>query len=558
VAQVKADMEKASPMDRLICGDVGYGKTEIALRSAFKAVMDGIQVAILVPTTVLAQQHFNTFTDRLAAFPLKVEMLSRFRSDREQKAVIEGLKEGTVDICIGTHRLLQKDVAFKRLGLVIIDEEQRFGVAHKEILKQMRREVDVLTLTATPIPRTLHMAMIGVRDMSTLDIPPEERFPIRTYVTEFNEALIREAIIREMERNGQVFLVHNRVHSIGTIARRLAEIVPEARIAVAHGQMEEEQLESAMLDFYQGKVDVLLCTTIIESGLDIPNANTLIINDADKLGLAQLYQLRGRIGRGSQRAYAYFLYGKGKRLTEAAEKRLQTIFEASELGAGFRIAMKDLEIRGAGNLLGPEQSGHIAAVGFELYCQLLTEAVTELKADRSSRPEDTADFTGQLPTMDLPLSAYLPEHYIGDLNTRLSIYQRLARARSEKEVQRLEEEITDRFGRPPKQVDNLLYVMKIRILCARAGVESISRENGQLVLRFVDSWRPDRRQLQPAPRGVRIGVAQLEIALPQLGDGWRVILDQMVTTLCRSREAVLARRTAEGKTTEVADAQRRR
>lgn len=535
VAQVKADMEKVSPMDRLICGDVGYGKTEIALRAAFKAIMDAKQVAILVPTTVLAQQHFNTFTERLAAFPLKVEMLSRFRSDREQREVIEGLKEGTVDICIGTHRLLQKDVAFKRLGLVIIDEEQRFGVAHKERLKQMRKEVDVLTLTATPIPRTLHMAMVGVRDMSTLETPPEERFPIRTCVSEFNEALIREAIVREMERNGQVFLVHNRVHSIGTMARRLAEIVPEARVSVAHGQMDEDELECAMVDFYQGKVDVLLCTTIIESGLDIPNANTLIINDADKLGLAQLYQLRGRIGRGNQRAYAYFLYGKGKRLTEAAEKRLQTIFEASELGAGFRIAMKDLEIRGAGNLLGPEQSGYIAAVGFELYCQLLTEAVAELKPGKSGHAEDT-DFAGQLPTVELPLSAYLPEHYIGDLNTRLSVYQRLARARSEKEVQRIEEELGDRFGRPPKQVENLLYVMKMRLLCAVTGVDSISREDGQLVLRFIDSWPLNRRRLEPLPRGVSKGPTQLRIDLNQLREQWRPVLDQTVAILQRSKE----------------------
>lgn len=540
VAQVKDDMEKATPMDRLICGDVGYGKTEIALRAAFKAVMDGKQVAILVPTTVLAQQHFNTFTSRLAPFPTKVEMLSRFRSDREQKTVIDGLKDGTVDICIGTHRLLQKDVAFKRLGLVIIDEEQRFGVAHKELLKRMRREVDVLTLTATPIPRTLHMAMVGVRDMSTLETPPEERLPIMTYVSEFHERLIREAILREMERNGQVFFVHNRVQSIASIARKITEIVPEASIAVAHGQMEEAKLESAMLDFYQGKVDVLLCTTIIESGLDIPNANTLIVNDADKLGLSQLYQLRGRIGRASNRAYAYFMYGKGKRLTEAAEKRLQTIFEASELGAGFRIAMKDLEIRGAGNLLGPEQSGHIAAVGFELYCQLLTEAVSELKDDRGSHHETTHDLNGQLPTVELPLSAYVPENYISDLNTRLSIYQKLARARSENEVQRVEEEMRDRFGRLPKVAEGLLYVMKTRILCAGAGVESISKEDGKLVLRFSESRPLDRRTVAGLPRGVKLGGSRVQLDLQQLKTDWQVVLSQILAGLQGARDPVLS------------------
>ena len=550
VVQVKTDMEKAAPMDRLICGDVGYGKTEIALRAAFKAVMDGKQVAIVVPTTVLAQQHFNTFRNRLGAFPIKVEMLSRFRSDREQKTVIEGLNEGTIDVCIGTHRLLQTDVGFKNLGLVIIDEEQRFGVAHKERLKQMRREVDVLTLTATPIPRTLHMAMVGVRDMSTLDTPPEERVPIRTFVAEFNEALIREAILREKERNGQVFMVHNRVQSMGKMAWRLAEIVPEVRIAVAHGQMEEEELECIMLDFYEGKVDVLLCTTIIESGLDIPNANTLIVNDADKLGLAQLYQLRGRIGRGGQRAYAYFLHAKGKRLTEAAEKRLQTIFEASELGAGFRIAMKDLEIRGAGNLLGPEQSGHIAAVGFELYCRLLSEAVAELKADRSDRSESTIDSSHGLPAVELPLSAYLPEQYIGDLSTRLSVYQRLARARTEAEVQHIEEELADRFGRPPKQVVDLLYVMRIRILCAAAGVESISSEKSQVVVRFVDSMLPDRHGLGPLPRGVKMGPTQLRLDLSQLRGNLQTVLYRTIATLRQLAGAAVASNTSETTATE--------
>ena len=363
---------------------------------------------MLVPTTVLTQQHFTTFAERLAAFPVKVEMLSRFRSEREQEAVVTGLGNGSVDICIGTHRLLQEDVVFKDLGLVIIDEEQRFGVGHKERLRQMRREVDVLTLSATPIPRTLHMSLIGVRDMSTMETPPEDRLPIKTYVSEYSEPLIREAIIREMERNGQVFFVHNRVQSISWFAQRLRDLVPEAKITVAHGQMSEDKLERAMLDFTQGKDNVMVCTTIIESGLDIPNVNTLIVNDSDKMGLAQLYQLRGRVGRGNNRAYAYFLYGRGKHLSEAADKRLQTIFDATELGSGFRISLKDLEIRGAGNLLGPQQSGHIAAVGFDLYCQLLSEAVEDLKSGQ--RKDMAIDLSADLlPTVDLLLSAYIPE-----------------------------------------------------------------------------------------------------------------------------------------------------
>ncbi|HTY81454.1 MAG TPA: transcription-repair coupling factor, partial [Dehalococcoidales bacterium] len=379
IAEVKADMEKPRPMDRLVCGDVGYGKTEIAMRAAFKAVMDGKQVAVLVPTTVLAQQHFTTFSERLGAFPVKVEMLSRFRSPAEQRAIVDGLADGSVDICIGTHRLLQKDIVFKDLGLLIIDEEQRFGVNHKEYLKKMRQEVDVLTLSATPIPRTLHMSLVGVRDMSTMETPPEARLPVKTYVAEYNDHLVREAILRELERNGQVFFLHNRVQSIGLIADTLRDLVPEAQIGIGHGQMPEEELEKVMNAFTRGEVDVLVCTTIIESGLDMPNANTLIVNKADKFGLTQLYQLRGRVGRGANLAYAYFLYDRGKRLTPIAHKRLRTIYEATELGAGYNIAMKDLEIRGAGNLLGTRQSGHITAVGFSLYTRLLADAVEEQK-----------------------------------------------------------------------------------------------------------------------------------------------------------------------------------
>ena len=530
VGQVKEDMEKPKPMDRLVCGDVGYGKTEVALRAAFKTVMDGRQVAMLVPTTVLAQQHFTTFTQRLAAFPVKVEMLSRFRSEKEQQGVITGLKNGSVDICIGTHRLLQKDVAFKDLGLVIIDEEQRFGVGHKERLKQLRREVDVLTLGATPIPRTLHMSLIGVRDMSTMETPPEERLPIKTYVTEYDEALIREATIRELERNGQVFFVHNRVRSIGYVARRLAELVPEAEIAIAHGQMSEDKLERTMLDFVQRRVDVLACTTIIESGLDIPNVNTLIVNDADKLGLAQLYQLRGRVGRGNNRAYAYFLYGKDKHLTPSARKRLETIFEATELGSGFHIALMDLEIRGAGNLLGPEQSGHIAAVGFDLYCQLLAQAVKELKQGEPG--ETTVDASAEvLPTIDLPLSAHIPEEYVGDPASRLRLYQRLAKARSIEEVAQLRLELRDRFGILPPEAESLLYVVNLRVLAARAGVQSVSVEGRQIVVRLKEGMRLDRHRLAGPWQGLRIGVSQLRLDRACVGGPWQKVLQGVVEAL---------------------------
>jgi transcription-repair coupling factor (superfamily II helicase) len=535
VQQVKEDMEESKPMDRLVCGDVGYGKTEVALRAAFKTVMDGKQVALLVPTTVLAQQHFTTFAQRLAAFPIRVEMLSRFRSEKEQQAVLEGLVSGSVDICIGTHRLLQKDVAFKDLGLVIVDEEQRFGVAHKEHLKQMRKEVDVLTLSATPIPRTLHMSLVGVRDMSTMETPPEERLPIKTYVSEYNEPLIREAIIRELERNGQIFFVHNRVQSIARLAHRLRELVPEAEIAIAHGQMPEERLERTMLDFIQGKIDVLVCTTIIESGLDIPNVNTLIVNEADKLGLAQLYQLRGRVGRGSHRAYAYFLYSKGKHLTFAAGKRLQTIFEATELGAGFRIAMKDLEIRGAGNLLGPEQSGHIAAVGFDLYCQLLAEAVEELKAKQSGVDRAAAGVSlVPLPTIDLPLSAYLPEDYVADLTTRLNLYQRLAKVSSVDELRQIREELRDRFGNLPSVVENLLYVVNLKTLAAQAGMQSISKEDRQIVIRFREGVKIDRRRLEPAWSGLKVGMTQLRLDMRLLGHKWQKVLGEVVRQLAEN------------------------
>jgi transcription-repair coupling factor (superfamily II helicase) len=522
--QVKADMEKAKPMDRLVCGDVGYGKTEVAVRAAFKAVMDGRQVAVLVPTTVLAQQHYSTFKQRLEAFPVRIEVLSRFKTPREQQAIIEGLASGGVDICIGTHRLLQKDISFKNLGLLIIDEEQRFGVAHKEHLKKMRQEVDVLTLSATPIPRTLHMSLVGVRDMSTMETPPEQRLPIKTYVARYDERLIREAVLREMERNGQVFFVHNRVESIDYVADKLQALIPEARIAIAHGRMPEAELERVMSDFSQGKSDILVTTTIIESGLDMPNVNTLIVNRADRFGLTQLYQLRGRVGRGASLAYAYFLYEPGRMLTPTAEKRLKTIFEATELGAGFSIALKDLEIRGAGTLLGPRQSGHISAVGFSLYCRLLAEAVESQKARQAGIPElKTSPLP--TPTLDLPLRAFIPEEYIADVETRLSLYQRLSRVDKLEQIEALKDEFNDRFGALPAELQNLLYALKIKLLAAKAGIESIITEDGLIVIRLLQGMQftPQQREL-PLPDGVRMGVRQLSLSYKK-DKGWKAKLE---------------------------------
>ena len=520
VLEIKQDLERAKPMDRLVCGDVGYGKTEVALRAAFKAVMDGAQVAVLVPTTVLAQQHFQTFTERLAAFPINVAVLSRFRAEREQGEIIAGLKRGTIDIVIGTHRLLQKDVSFKNLGLVVIDEEQRFGVVHKEHLKKLREEVDVLTLTATPIPRTLYMSLSGVRDMSTMETPPEERLPIKTYISEYEERLIREAILRELDRGGQVFFVHNRVQSIRRVASHLAALIPEAEVAIAHGQMPEEQLEHVMLEFSQGQIDILVSTTIIESGLDIPNVNTLIVNDADRLGLAQLYQLRGRVGRGTNRAYAYFLYSKGKRLTPQAQRRLKTIFEAAELGAGFRIAMRDLEIRGAGNLLGAEQSGHIGAVGFDLYCRLLQEAVAELQEGGIKRAPPQ-----QPTTIDLLMRAHIPEEYVSDLDMRLTLYQRLAKLIATKQVEEMAEELKDRFGPMPAPVANLIYAIKVKILAMEAGVASIATEDKKIVLKMAEGKKVGKALLERAlGDGVKVGINQVRLDIKRLGKGWQEAL----------------------------------
>jgi transcription-repair coupling factor (superfamily II helicase) len=526
--QVKGDMEKGKPMDRLVCGDVGYGKTEVAVRAAFKAVMDGKQVAVLVPTTVLAQQHFSTFRERMEAFPIRIEALSRFKTPREQREILDGLADGRVDICIGTHRLLQSDVAFKDLGLLIIDEEQRFGVAHKEYLKKMRREVDVLTLSATPIPRTLHMSLVGVRDMSTMETPPEERLPIKTYVAEYNEHLVREAILREMERNGQVFFVHNRVQSITYVADKLRSLVPEAKVTIGHGQMPEEGLEQVMAEFAQGQSDVLVCTTIIESGLDIPNVNTLIVNQADRFGLTQLYQLRGRVGRGANLAYAYFLYEREKRLTPTAQRRLRTIYEATELGAGFNIAMKDLEIRGAGTLLGTKQSGYISAIGFNLYCRLLAEAVEGQKARLAGAGEARPPRL-PAPAIDLPLTARIPEEYVADVETRIALYQRLVKLESAGQMAALAQELADRFGPPPPEVDDLLYAVRIKLLATDAGIESVTTEQGQIVIRRFEGVHFDKEKLAPMLReGIKVGVTQITLNPGRLGSEWREVLEEVV------------------------------
>ena len=530
INQVKEDMERLKPMDRLICGDVGYGKTEVALRAAFKSVNDGMQVGLLVPTTVLAQQHYATFSERLDPFPIRVEVLSRFRTVKEQQEVIQGLETGAVDIVIGTHRLLQKDVKFKNLGLAVVDEEQRFGVGHKEQLKKLRQEVDVLTLSATPIPRTLNLALSGIRDLSTMDTPPEARLPVKTFVSEYSEDVIKEAILRELERNGQVFFLHNRVKTIEQTAAHISEMVPQAKILIAHGQMAEGELEDVMVAFSGGEADVLVCTTIIESGLDIPNVNTLILDRADRFGLAQLYQLRGRVGRGDHRAYAYLLVPRGRKITEAAEQRVQAILEASELGSGFRIAMRDLEIRGAGNLLGAAQSGHIHQVGLDLYSQLLQEAVRELAEEQGQDYADPSP-VDELPRIDLPLQARLPESYISHLPTRLAIYQRLARLSQRPEIGVLRDELRDRFGPPPEEVENLLLVAELRSRAAAVGIESVDHNREGIVLALRSAAGGARAPLQQAlgPSAV-VGNRQVHLPWRRLGEEWpsrlRMMLDR--------------------------------
>ncbi|MDD4873814.1 MAG: transcription-repair coupling factor, partial [Dehalococcoidales bacterium] len=526
--EVKEDMAKARPMDRLILGDVGYGKTEVALRAAFKAVMDNKQVAVLVPTTVLAEQHFVTFMQRLSAFPVRVEVLSRFRTSKQQRNIIERLKEGSVDICIGTHRLLQKDVVFKDLGLLIIDEEQRFGVAHKEYLKNIRKEVDVLTLSATPIPRTLHMSLVGVRDMSTIETPPDERLPVRTFVAEYDGQLVKEAILKELERNGQVFFVHNRVQSIGMVAEKVGDLIPQARIAIAHGRMSEGELETVMTDFSQGRIDVLVCTTIIESGLDVPNANTLIINQSDKFGLTQLYQLRGRVGRGANLAYAYFLYDKGKRITPEARQRLNAIYEATELGSGMSIALKDMEIRGAGNLLGTSQSGHINAVGFSMYTRLLGEAVADIRAKQQDNYIPRIRQMSPT-TVDLPIQAFIPDQFIPDVSMRLNLYHRLADIKSEDRLKDITLELSDRFGVIPQEVSHLLYVISIKLKAVRAGVKSIITDDNQIVIRLVEGIQLDKQKVAALSRnGITLGRTQISIGHKKSGKDWQKVLERVL------------------------------
>jgi transcription-repair coupling factor (superfamily II helicase) len=488
VDEVKRDMERRIPMDRLICGDVGYGKTEIAVRAAFKAVQDGKQVAVLVPTTLLVQQHFSTFAERMSAFPVVLKGLSRFQTDKEAAETIEGLRNGTVDIVIGTHRLLNPDVTIKNLGLIIVDEEQRFGVEHKEMMKRLRTSVDVLSMSATPIPRTLEMAITGIREMSTITTPPEERHPVLTYVGAYEDRQVTAAIRRELLREGQVFYIHNRVHSIEKAAAHIRRLVPEARVAVAHGQMGEHQLEQVMVDFWEKRFDVLVCTTIVESGLDVSNANTLVIERADMLGLSQLHQLRGRVGRGRERAYAYFLYPPEKPLTETAHERLQTIAQHTDLGSGMQVAMKDLEIRGAGNLLGGEQSGHIADVGFDLYVRLVGEAVQEFRGDTG---EDAALAEVKI---ELPVDAHLPHDYIQSERLRLEIYQRLAEVRTDEDVAEIVEELTDRYGEPPAPVASLLQVARFRGRARRAGLTDVTLQ-GKYV-RFAPVEVPDSAKVR--------------------------------------------------------------
>ena len=485
VADIKGDMEASSTMDRLLCGDVGYGKTEVAMRAAFKAAMDGKQVAFLAPTTVLAFQHLKTLKDRFAAFPVRIDMLSRFRSKAEQKVTLDDLAAGKVEIIVGTHRLLSKDVQFRDLGLLVVDEEQRFGVAHKERIKQMRRRVDVLTMTATPIPRTLNMSLAGIRDMSIIETPPRDRLSIQTNVVKFDSNVIARAIRTEMERSGQVYFVNNRVESIYSLGNLITRLVPEARVAVGHGQMNEEQLERVMVDFVAHKYDVLLATTIIENGLDIPNANTIIVNRADRFGLSQLYQLRGRVGRSDRRAYAYLLVPPEDSLSPVAKKRLAAIREFSDLGSGFRVAALDLEIRGAGNLLGGEQSGHIEAVGFDMYMKLLEDTIRELKGEELEDDVRAA--------VNLRVDLRIDEAYIPDVNQRLTVYRRVAAVRNEADLDRIMDEVRDRYGPPPDSVLNLAQYAAIRLMADRIRLESLDRDGHVVVLKF----RPDAK-LDPA------------------------------------------------------------
>ncbi len=518
IQDVKLDLEQIRPMDRLVCGDVGYGKTEVALRAAFKAVNSGFQVAILVPTTVLALQHTRSFQSRLAPFPVRIEMLSRLRTRQEQKLILEDLANGKVDIVIGTHRLLQTDVQFRRLGFLVIDEEQRFGVAHKEMLKRARTDVHVLTMTATPIPRTLYMALSGIRDLSVINTPPRDRTPIRTFVTPTGDRLIREAILREQSRGGQVYFVHNRVQSIHHVLQHLQNLVPEARFGVGHGQMDEHELERVMLSFVENEFDVLLCTTIIESGVDIPNVNTVIIDHANNFGLTQLYQLRGRVGRSNHRAYAYLLYDDKRALSQEAVARLEAIQEATELGAGFQIALRDLEIRGAGNILGAEQSGHIAAVGFDLYTRMLATAVEEVRLGHPiEEPEPVS--------IDLPIEAIIPENYAGNEEVRVDLYKKFASVRSYGELRDLQEELIDRFGPMPDSVVRLTELARLRVRASQLGITSIIEREGEVYIRPVIGSRMNQAELRDeVGDGVYVTPNQVRMTMSRLSvDIWRAV-----------------------------------
>jgi len=540
INSVRANMESPSPMDRLIVGDVGFGKTEVALRAAFKAVNDGRQVAILVPTTVLALQHFTTFSQRLAAFPVRVEMLSRLRSKQQQRDIIKGLQTGAVDIVIGTHRLVQDDVKFRDLGLVVIDEEQRFGVRQKEFLKKLRTDVDVISMSATPIPRTLHMALAGIRDISIIDTAPQSRLPIRTFVTTSDDQLIREVILRELDRGGQVYFVHNRVRGIERLASRLKTLVPEARFAVGHGQMDEEVLEEIILGFMRKDSDVLLSTTIIESGVDIPNVNTIIIDNADTLGLTQLYQLRGRVGRSSNRAYAYLLYNPNKALSEEAQERLVAIQEATELGSGMQLAMRDMEIRGAGNILGAEQSGHIAAVGYELYVRLLAQAVEEI---RSGKP-----FEEHGPViLDLPITALIPQDYILDTELRLVTYRRISAITTIEALDDVRDELEDRFGEIPDEVEHLLALIALRIRVDALGIESIIEREREIVIRPVETEGIERALTSRLGHAVKLTKHSIRIRLLDLAMPWREALEIVLQAIEKLPRTQL--RTAELATT---------
>ncbi|GAA4953654.1 transcription-repair coupling factor [Streptomonospora halophila] len=530
IEEVKQDMEKPVPMDRLICGDVGYGKTEVAVRAAFKAVQDGKQVAVLVPTTLLVQQHMSTFSERYASFPVTARAMSRFQTDSEAEATREGLRRGEIDVVIGTHRLLSSETKFKNLGLIVIDEEQRFGVEHKETLKRLRTQVDVLAMSATPIPRTLEMGMTGIREMTTILTPPEERHPVLTFVGPYEEKQIAAAVRRELMREGQVFFVHNRVASIDKVASSISRLVPEARVAYAHGQMNEQQLERVMIDFWEKNYDVLVSTTIVESGLDVPNANTLIVDRADTYGLSQLHQLRGRVGRGRERAYAYFLYPPEKPLSETAHERLATVAQHTETGAGMYVAMKDLEIRGAGNILGAEQSGSIAGVGFDLYVRMVGEAVRELKGDPNAGAEESET------KVELPIDAHIPHDYVPGERLRLQAYKRIAGVGSEEDIAAAREELVDRYGPPPEAVANLLEVARFRVLAKRAGLTDVVLQGSQIRFAPVELRESQRLRLRRLyPKAVYKEPAQtLLVPAPKAGGlGGRQLRDLELLTWCR-------------------------